>query len=104
MTETHYRDNFEGRWHSDHLPLGDLANEMTLDIADGKVDVVIDDNPVGGGDYHLDKDVMVLGWSVEWYGIDFQLLDATLASEDDMLLRWKPSDFWYPYTTVYKRN
>jgi cell division protein FtsB len=52
----------------------------------------------------LDKDVMVLGWSVEWYGIDFQLLDATLASEEDMLLRWKPSDFWYPYTTVYKRE
>lgn len=102
--DTHYRDEFEGVWESEYLPLGDMAEAIVLDIHQDSADVIIDSKAIYSGSYNKDAGLMVMGWDIEWHGIDFLFLDARLASDDEMLLRWKPHDFWYPYTTRYLKH
>lgn len=103
ISTTEVREDYEGRWHSDYLPFGNLASEVVIDMHDGHTDVEVDHEHAGGGDYFITEDGVVFGWSIEVAGIEMQFLDA-FVSHDEMLLRWKPYHFLYPYTTKYDRD
>lgn len=95
--------DYEGRWHSDRLPFGPLADESTLILSEGNADVVVDGQYKGGGEYEAMENVAVFGWGIYIHGVDVLFLDATMMN-DKLMLRWKPSDFYYPYTSVFERE
>lgn len=100
-TESLYRDDFQGEWLCDHLPMGDFVDTVVLNIDDNEMMIMIDDD-VYMKDYRIIKNTMVLDWTINVRGVEFLFLDATLTSDNELLLRWKPIDFWYPYTTIFK--
>lgn len=95
-------DEFEGSWLCDLLPFGSVESTMVMDFSDGMVEVFIDEERVAHDEYHMANGIAVMGWDVEIEGIGILFLDATI-SGNDLMLRWKPSDFYYPYTTCLRR-
>ena len=100
-TDISYTDDFKGEWICDQLPIGNFADTIMLYV-DDDMTVVIDDI-VYMKNYRINNYTLVCGWTIEINGVEFLFLDATLSSNDELLLRWKPVDFYYPYTTVFKR-
>lgn len=100
-TDVSYMDDFKGEWICDQLPIGNLVDTMVLYI-DDDMTVVVDDI-VYIEDYRINNYTLVCGWIIEIDGVEFLFLDATVTSNDELLLRWKPIDFYYPYTTTFKR-
>lgn len=103
ISTTEVSESFEGRWHSDRLPFGDLASEAVIELADGETRVEVDGEYKGGGHYTLADDVAVFGWSIDLCGEDILFLDAILTDEV-LFVRWKPIEYWYPYTSGFKKT
>lgn len=103
ISTTTISEDYEDRWHSDRLPFGPLADEATLILSEGNADVVVDGQDMGGGEYEVMENVAVFGWGIDIHGVNVLFLDATMMN-DKLMLRWKPSDFYYPYTSVFERE
>jgi hypothetical protein len=103
IISTDYQDDFEGTWYSNQVPLGPLANEVILNIEDSKIDVIVDNYLAKTDYYRTYKDQVIIGWSFKLDGLDILLIDMKLTSEDDLLLRWKPDNMYYPYTSIFRR-
>lgn len=102
ITTTEVSESYEGRWHSDRLPFGDLASEAVIELADGETRVEVDGEYKGGGHYTIVEDVAVFGWSIDLCGEDILFLDAMLTDEV-LFVRWKPIEYWYPYTSGFEK-
>ena len=81
ITTTEVSESYEGRWHSDRLPFGDLASEAVIELADGETRVEVDGEYKGGGHYTIVEDVAVFGWNIDLYGENILFLDAMLTDE-----------------------
>lgn len=95
-------DEYEGSWRCDLLPFGSAESTMVMDFSDGMVEVFIDEERVAHDEYHMANGIAVMGWDAEIEGIDILFLDATI-NGNSLMLRWKPTDFYYPYTTCLRR-
>lgn len=102
ITSTEISD-YEGRWHSDCLPFGPLAIEAVIEMDGHDAIVEVDGQDMGGGEYEVMENVAVFGWGIDIHGVNVLFLDATMMN-DKLMLRWKPSDFYYPYTSVFERE
>lgn len=96
-------DEYEGSWRCGLLPFGSVESEMVMDFSDGMVEVFMDEERVAHDEYHMVNGIAVMGWDAEIEGIDVLFLDATV-SGNNLMLRWKPSDFYYPYTTCFRKE
>ena len=103
ITTTEVKESYEGRWHSSCLPFGDLATEAVIELHDGYTYVELDGEYKGGGHYTLSNDVAVFGWHIFLRGEDILFLDAMLTDEV-LFVRWKPIEYWYPYTSGFERE
>ena len=100
-TTIEYTD-LRGEWHSTDAFLP-FAECVTLDITESEVAVIADNEEVGRGGYTIDRGQAVMGWSVEMHSIPIVLYDATMTADDRLLLRWKPIDYYYNFTTQFER-
>jgi hypothetical protein len=96
-------DEYEGSWRCDLLPFGSVESEMVMGFSDGMVEVFMDEERVAHDEYHMVNGIAVMGWNAEIEGIEVLFLDATV-SGNNLMLRWKPSDFYYPYTTCFRKE
>ena len=103
IATTEVREDYEGRWLSDYLPFGNLASEVVIDMHDGHTDVEVDHEHVGGGHYTVTEDGAVFGWTLDIHGTDILFLDASRKGEV-LFVRWKPTNFWYPYTSAFNQE
>lgn len=103
ISTTEVSEGYEGRWHSDSLPFGDLAADAVIELTDGETFVEVDGEYKGGGHYVITEDVAVFGWSIDLCGEDILFLDAMLTDEV-LFVRWKPIEYWYPYTSGFERK
>lgn len=103
ISTTEVKESYEGRWHSDRLPFGDLATDAVIELTDGETFVEVDGEYKGGGHYVITEDVAVFGWSIDLSGENILFLDAMLTDEI-LFVRWKPIEYWYPYTSGFERK
>lgn len=103
ISTTEVSEGYEGRWHSSCLPFGDLATEAVIELHDGYTYVELDGEYKGGGHYVITEDVAVFGWSIDLCGENILFLDAMLTDEV-LFVRWKPIEYWYPYTSGFERE
>lgn len=101
MTTTY--DDIKGTWHSSQASFGGFAEEVVLDIGRENVVVTADGEYKGGGHYTIAEDVAVFGWSIDLCGEDILFLDAML-TDKVLFVRWKPIEYWYPYTSGFERE
>ena len=100
-TTTHY-DGFEGSWHSSQDTFGPFADEVELSIDNTSVSVYVDHEYKGTKSYVVSEGQMLMGWSVEMRGTDVIFYDATKTIDSDMLVRWKPIDYYYSFTSLFE--
>ena len=101
-TSIEYTD-IHGEWHSATDAFLPFADSVVLDITGGEVTVFADNEEVGRGSYIIDKGQAIMGWSVELRSTPIVLYDATMTADDRLLLRWKPIDYYYNFTSEFKR-
>ena len=101
VTDISYIDDFKGNWECHQLPMGDCIDEMSLYIENDRIEVVIDDT-VYIKDYIISNQILICGWTIKTEYVEILFLDMFLHN-GNLILRWKPIDFYYPYTTVFKR-
>ena len=100
---THY-DDIKGTWHSSQASFGGFAEEIILDIGSESVIVTADGVHKGEGSYRMVRGQAIMGWAVNLRGYDIVFYDATLTTDDKLILRWKPIDFYYNFTSIFDRE
>ena len=103
ISTTEVSDDYEGRWHSDRLPFGSLAAEVVIEMDGHDAIVEVDGEMVGSGGYTLIEGNAVFGWELDIHGEEILFLDAS-CKDEVLFVRWKPSGFWYPYTSGFNRQ
>lgn len=99
-----YNENFKGSWCSVNESFEPLADEVVLHIAKDKVEVVIDGISRGVGRYYIREGQLIIGWSVQLDYWDIVLCDAALTYDNMLLLRWKPTGYYYSFTSVFGKE
>lgn len=101
--DNHYYSDFRGEWFSTQESFGTYASEVFLRITEDSVDVFIDGEPIGKGTYYKSDGQLVMGWGVETNGMHIVFHDATLTIDNRLLLRWRPIEQFYAYTSVFEK-
>ena len=57
----------------------------------------------GTNSYVVSDGQMLMGWSVEMHGANVVFYDATPTIDDQLLVRWKPIDYYYNFTSIFER-
>lgn len=103
VSTTTYYDGFEGSWHSCQDTFAPFANEVELDIDNTSVSVYVDSEFQGTKECVLNDGQLLMGWGVMMSGADIVFYDATQTIDDKMLVRWKPIDYYYSFTSVFEK-
>ena len=102
-TTTTY-DDFEGTWHSCQDTFGPFASDVELTIDETSVSIYVDNEHKGVKDYTTKDGQLIMGWAVDMHGSEIIFYDATMSIDEKMLLRWKPIDYYYSFTGIFKND
>ena len=104
ISTTTYDYDFEGSWHSCQDTFKPFTNEVELSIDNTSVSVYVDHSYKGTKDYTESNGQLLMGWSVDMRGVDIVFYDATITMDDEMLVRWKPIDYYYSFTGRFEKD